>query len=375
MNALKELVASLRSEKKELLLQLDDLLLDMEQMSELKGQAELEVEQLKEKLLEVNEELSVADNHIDDLEERMAAEKLQFEDQLADLREELAASKTAAEIAASFQAEMERDCSQELEELRAAHAAEMGRSEATCARLEGELRQMQSDKASLSVRLKDMEERLAEKDASIHAVDDKRVALVDLFDRATKDAAGLREEVASLQARLEASDRSAKQTEGTLRAALEECTATVQRLQQEGRDREVSVGTTWVRDHAVTSLLARRTCLRREQRRCNSVRFGARSRSRCSRQRWLVCPLSSLTKMQPWLLPSTDGLSYLYSMTNWSQTRWPSERKLQLWLFLSPRHLAVVMWTLAVWWRNCRGRRQKLRQVSLCSRDMRGGRV
>ncbi|CAE7702402.1 unnamed protein product, partial [Symbiodinium microadriaticum] len=118
---LEEAVRTLKQEKKELQVQLDDVLLDLEQLSDRKAHLEGEVDQLKERLLVENEELSVADNHIDVLEatvEKIEGEKAQLEDQVADLRENLEASVSAAEIAARFQAEMEKDYAQEMAELK-----------------------------------------------------------------------------------------------------------------------------------------------------------------------------------------------------------------------------------------------------------------
>lgn len=194
------------------------------------------------RLSEINEELTIADQHIDELESKvskMETEKVYMEERLNDLKEIVDSSKTAAEIAANFHAEVEKDYSLEIEEIKLAHGKEIAKCDAIISRLELEVRQQKAERESLLGRLKESSEKIAEKDANIKALDKKRNELVNLYDNSTKVAAELREELANVRSKADIADRNAQQYERELKSISSETTTLTAQLEWQKREREV----------------------------------------------------------------------------------------------------------------------------------------
>jgi chromosome segregation ATPase len=194
------------------------------------------------RLSEVNEELAIADQHIDELEStvsRMETEKVYMEERLSDYKEIVDSSKTAAEIAANFHAEMEKDYSIEIEEIKLAHGKEIAKCDAIISRLELEVRQQNAEKESMLARLKESNEKIAEKDANIKALDKKRNELVNLYDSSTKVAAELREELAAVRSKADVAERNAQQHERELKTISSESTTLNAQIEWQKKEKEV----------------------------------------------------------------------------------------------------------------------------------------
>jgi chromosome segregation ATPase len=194
------------------------------------------------RLSEVNEELAIADQHIDELEStvsRMETEKVYMEERLSDYKEIVDSSKTAAEIAANFHAEMEKDYSIEIEEIKLAHGKEIAKCDAIISRLELEVRQQNAEKESMLARLKESNEKIAEKDANIKALDKKRNELVNFYDSSTKVAAELREELAAVRSKADVAERNAQQHERELKTISSESTTLNAQIEWQKKEKEV----------------------------------------------------------------------------------------------------------------------------------------
>jgi chromosome segregation ATPase len=162
-----------------------------------------------------------------------------MEERLSDYKEIVDSSKTAAEIAANFHAEMEKDYSIEIEEIKLAHGKEIAKCDAIISRLELEVRQQNAEKESMLARLKESNEKIAEKDANIKALDKKRNELVNFYDSSTKVAAELREELAAVRSKADVAERNAQQHERELKTISSESTTLNAQIEWQKKEKEV----------------------------------------------------------------------------------------------------------------------------------------